>query len=67
MAKINSAKFTINGEIAKINSAKFAIFGAVNRENKFRENFCPKGNKYKNNILINKQINGKYILSPIMK
>ena len=43
----NSAKFTTNGDIAKINSAKFANFGAVNRENKFGENLCSKGNKYK--------------------
>ena len=36
-----------HGDIAKINSAKFANFGAVNRENKFGENLCSKGNKYK--------------------
>ena len=44
IAKLNSANFTTNGEFAKNNSAKFASFGAVmvNRENKFRENLCPR-------------------------
>ena len=42
IAKINSAKFTINNPIAKINSAKLTVFGPANRENLFRENFCPR-------------------------
>ena len=41
IAKINSAKFTINNPIVKINSAKLTVFGPANRENLFRENFCP--------------------------
>ena len=42
IAKIISTKFTINNPIAKINSAKLTVFGPANRENLFRENFCPR-------------------------
>ena len=42
IAKINSAKSLWSGQNAKINSAKLTIFALFNRENKFRENLCPR-------------------------